>query len=225
MSDASSRLQRRPPQPRAEDLSDCRTSFAVAELGEGEPWEIAREAAEPEARVIPASLPHARVGALAGFLEIVAERGGRVDLHRVAGELHLDVRDLLPLVDAAVLLGWVQVQEGDAILSPEGRSFVEAPVLARKELFRTALQQRPTLVMRIHAALSGKANRRLSESFFRVSSRSTFSAAEARRQLDTAIDWGRYAEPSVSKTTPTSCSSSQSSETAPTPTDATAAAH
>jgi NitT/TauT family transport system ATP-binding protein len=167
LSDASSRLQRRPPQPRAEDLSDCRTSFAVAGLGEGEPWEIAREAAEPEARVIPASLPHARVGALAGFLEIVAERGGRVDLHRVAGELHLDVRDLLPLVDAAVLLGWVQVQEGDAILSPEGRSFVEAPVLARKELFRTALQQRPTLVMRIHAALSGKANRRLSESFFR----------------------------------------------------------
>jgi NitT/TauT family transport system ATP-binding protein len=156
--------------------------------------DIAREAAEPEARVIPAPLPHARVGALAGFLEIVAERGGRVDLHRVAGELHLDVRDLLPLVDAAVLLGLVQVQEGDAILSPEGRAFVEAPVLARKELFRTALQQRPTLVMRIHAALSGKANKRLSESFFLGLLEQHFSAAEARRQLDTAIDWGRYAE-------------------------------
>jgi NitT/TauT family transport system ATP-binding protein len=117
-----------------------------------------------------------------------------VDLHRVAGELHLDVRDLLPLVDAAVLLGWVQVQEGDAILSADGRVFVEAPVLARKELFRAALQQGATLVTRIHAALSGKANRRLSESFFLGLLEQHFSAAEARRQLDTAIDWGRYAE-------------------------------
>jgi NitT/TauT family transport system ATP-binding protein len=150
--------------------------------------------AQPGTRALPAPLPHARVGALAGFLEIVAERGGRVDLHRLAAELHLEVRDLLPLVDAAALLGWIQVQEGDAILSTEGHAFVEAPVLARKELFRAALQPRPTLVSRIHAALAGKANRRLSESFFLGLLEQHFSAAEARRQLDTAIDWGRYAE-------------------------------
>jgi NitT/TauT family transport system ATP-binding protein len=155
---------------------------------------VAREAPRPEGRAIPAPLPHARVGALAGFLEIVAERGGRVDLHRLGGELHLEIRELLPLVDAAALLGWVQVQEGDAIISAEGRAFVEAPVLTRKELFRTALHQRATLVTRIHAALSGKANRRLAESFFLGLLEQQFSAAEARRQLDTAIDWGRYAE-------------------------------
>jgi NitT/TauT family transport system ATP-binding protein len=148
----------------------------------------------PPARTLPAPLPHARVGALAGFLEIVAERGGRVDLHRLAGELHLEIRELLPLVDAAALLGWAHVQEGDAFLTAEGRAFVEAPVLARKELFRAAVQQRPTLVTRVHAALSGKANRRLPESFFLGILEQHFSAAEARRQLATGIDWGRYAE-------------------------------
>ena len=156
--------------------------------------EAAREAAQPDARVAQPPLPHARVGALAGFLEIVAERGGRVDLHRLAAELQLDVPELLPLVDAAVLLGWVEVREGDAILSGDGHAFVEAPVLARKELFRTALERRATLVTRIHAALSGKANRRLPESFFLGLLEQRFSGAEARRQLDTAIDWGRYAE-------------------------------
>jgi NitT/TauT family transport system ATP-binding protein len=156
--------------------------------------EVAPEGARLEARPIPAPLPHARVGALAGFLEIVAERGGRVDLHRVAGELHLDIPDLLPLVDAAALLGWLEVQEGDAILSGDGRAFVEAAVLERKELFRRALQQRTTFVTRIHAALSAKADRRLSESFFLGLLEQRFSAAEARRQLDTAIDWGRYGE-------------------------------
>jgi NitT/TauT family transport system ATP-binding protein len=156
--------------------------------------EAAPEAARPETRVVPGPLPHAPVGALAGFLEIVAEREGRVDLHRLAGELQLDVRELLPLVDAAALLGWVDVREGDVILSGEGHAFVEAPVLARKELFRAALQQRTTLVTRIHAALLGKADHRLPESFFLGLLEQHFSRVEARRQLDTAIDWGRYAE-------------------------------
>jgi NitT/TauT family transport system ATP-binding protein len=156
--------------------------------------EAAGEAPPPQTPAVPPPLPHARVGALAGFLEIVAERRGRVDLHRLAAELLLDVHELLPLVDAAALLGWVEVREGDAILSGEGQAFVEAPVLARKELFRAALQQRPTLVTQIHAALSGKANRRLPETFFLGLLEERFSRAEARRQLDTAIDWGRYAE-------------------------------
>lgn len=47
---------------------------------------------------------------------------------------------------------------------------------------------------RIHAALLGKANRRLPESFFLGLLERHFSRAEARRQLDTAIDGGRYAE-------------------------------
>jgi len=86
------------------------------------------------------------------------------------------------------------VREGDVGLSTEGRAFVEAAVLERKELFRAALQRRQTLVTQIHAALSAKANRRLSESFFLGMLEQRFSATEARRQLDTAIDWGRYAE-------------------------------
>jgi len=105
-----------------------------------------------------------------------------------------ECRDLLPLVDAAALLGWVEVREGDVILTSDGLAFVHAPVLGRKELFRTALQQRTTLVTQIHAALSGKADRRLPESFFLGLLEQRFSAPEARRQLDTAIDWGRYAE-------------------------------
>jgi NitT/TauT family transport system ATP-binding protein len=181
------------PRPRAREDSDVQAFsdelYQLLTRPEATP-----ASARPDTRAALAPLPHARMGALAGFLEIAAERHGRVDLHRLAGELHLDVRDLLPLVDAAALLGWVEVRDGDVILSGEGMAFVEAPVLARKELFRAALEQRPTLVRHIHAALSGKANRRLPESFFLGLLEQRFSATEARRQLDTAIDWGRYAE-------------------------------
>ncbi len=181
------------PRPRARDDPDVQ-AFADELYQLITRPEAAREPGRVEARAAPPPLPHARVGALAGFLEMVAERGGRVDLHRLAGELRLEVRDLLPLVDAAALLGWIEVREGDAILSAEGSAFVQAPVLRRKELFRAALQQRETLVTRIHAALLGKANHRLPEAFFLGLLEQHFSAAEARRQLDTAIDWGRYAE-------------------------------
>lgn len=139
-------------------------------------------------------LPHARVGALAGFLELVAERGGRVDLHRLAGDLHLELRGFLPLVDAAVMLGFAVLEAGDVLLTPQGRAFVEAPVLGRKDLVRRALEGRATLVTQIRDALAGKANGRLPAVFFLGLLEQHFSTAEARRQLDTAIDWGRYAE-------------------------------
>ena len=68
-------------------------------------------------------LPHTRPGGMAGLLEILADQGGRVDLHRLADELSLEVDALLPTVDTAVLLGMLRVEEGDAVITPEGQAF------------------------------------------------------------------------------------------------------
>ena len=51
-------------------------------------------------------LPHARRGAVAGLLELLNDRGGKEDLYRIADELHLEVDDLLPIVEAAALLAF-----------------------------------------------------------------------------------------------------------------------
>src|SRR5580658_5749548 len=58
-------------------------------------------------------LPHARVGGISGLLEIINDRGGREDLPKLAESLRLEVDDLLPAVDAALMLGFAQVSEGD----------------------------------------------------------------------------------------------------------------
>src|SRR5579859_3653694 len=71
----------------------------------------------------PIMLPHTRPGGMAGLLEIVADQGGRVDLRQLAEELSLEVDALLPTVDTAVLLGLLRVEEGDAIVTPEGQEF------------------------------------------------------------------------------------------------------
>jgi NitT/TauT family transport system ATP-binding protein len=138
-------------------------------------------------------LPHARPGGITGILELLVDRGGRDDIHRLADELAFEIDDLLPIVEAAALLGFINITEGDAELTPEGRAFAEADILERKELFRAAAQNVP-LIRQILRSLEAKANRSLPDEFFYDLLEEHFSEEEIRKQLDTAVTWGRYAE-------------------------------
>ncbi len=139
-------------------------------------------------------LPHTRPGGLAGLLEILVDRGGRVDLHRLAEDLSLDLESLLPTIDTAVLLGFLRAEEGDAIITPEGHAFAQADIQARKAIFRKAAIANVPLLRQMEQALRAKANHTLNEDFFRDLLDEHFSEEESRRQLETAIQWGRYAE-------------------------------
>jgi NitT/TauT family transport system ATP-binding protein len=139
-------------------------------------------------------LPHTRPGGLAGLLEILADQGGRADLHRLAEELSFDIEALLPTVDTAALLGFLRVEEGDAIITPEGHAFAQADIQERKTIFRKAALANVPLLRQMEQALKAKSNRTLSDEFFRDLLDEQFSEEESRRQLETAIQWGRYAE-------------------------------
>ncbi len=142
----------------------------------------------------PLMLPHARPLGIAGLLELLHDRKGRDDLHRLAGELMMEVDDLLPLVEAGHLLGFLGVHEGDVEITPEGFAFAEADIQARKVMFRTAALARVPLLRQIQRALEAKADHTLPDDFFHDVLDEHFSEDEARRQLETAIHWGRYAE-------------------------------
>jgi NitT/TauT family transport system ATP-binding protein len=139
-----------------------------------------------------ARLPVARINALAGLMEKVREEAGRVDLHRLAGELHLELDDLLPIVEGAGLLGLAQVDAGDIVLTPLGRAFAEASITARKEIIGGRILRHPTIGW-IYETLQQDDDRRVAASFFLERLQSEFGD-EAPGQLDNAINWGRYAE-------------------------------
>ncbi|MGH9743482.1 MAG: nitrate/sulfonate/bicarbonate ABC transporter ATP-binding protein [Candidatus Acidiferrum sp.] len=139
-------------------------------------------------------LPHTRPGGMAGLLEILQDQGGRADLHKLADELSLEVDSLLPAVDTAVLLGVLRLEEGDAIITPEGQAFAQADIQTRKAIFRKAALANVPLLAQMHNALKAKSDRTLSDEFFRALLDEHFSEDESRRQLETAIQWGRYAE-------------------------------
>ena len=139
-------------------------------------------------------LPHVRAGGIAGLLEILVDRGGREDLHRLAHQLTLEANDLLPIVDSCVLLGFLRVEQGDVEITDLGREVAASDIQQRKQLFRAAVLQHVPLLQQMSSALQAKADGTMPLEFFHDLLDEHFSEDETRRQLDTAIQWGRYAE-------------------------------
>ncbi|MBV8675356.1 MAG: nitrate/sulfonate/bicarbonate ABC transporter ATP-binding protein [Acidobacteriaceae bacterium] len=143
-------------------------------------------------------LPHARPGGIAGLLEIVIDlsdkSNGQADIYKLADELAFEIDDLLPIVEAAQILGFLKVGEGDVEITPEGREFAESEILKQKELFRKAALDHVLLLRQITRALNNKSDHTVPEEFFLDMLDEQFSEDETLRQLDTAINWGRYAE-------------------------------
>jgi NitT/TauT family transport system ATP-binding protein len=156
----------------------------------------------PEAQVVgrPAerptfqALPHVSIGELTGFIERLHTLGDREDLYELARDLHMQADDLLPLAEAADLLGFGDLQEGDVLLTPEGVRLAEAGVLEEKEVFRGQAVANIELLRRIDRALHAAPDHHMREDGLLEELEQAFSPEEARKQLDTAIDWGRYAE-------------------------------
>ena len=139
-------------------------------------------------------LPHATAGGMVGLLEFLDDRGGREDLYHLAEELLMEVDDLFPIVDEAVMLGLAESTQGDVQITEAGKEFAEADIATRKKLFRDAVLSHVKLIQQIRNALERKSDRAVPLEFFRDVLDEHMSQEDAQRQIDTALNWGRYAE-------------------------------
>jgi NitT/TauT family transport system ATP-binding protein len=139
-------------------------------------------------------LPHASVDGIAGLAELVMAAGDKSDLGDLARVLGFEIDDLFPILDALGILGFASVEGGDVTLSDAGKRFAAADIQESKADFRDAVLERVPLVRRIHRALQHSSDGTLREGFFLDLLHSHYSPEESRAQLDTAIDWARYAE-------------------------------
>lgn len=139
------------------------------------------------------ALPDVPVDVLESVLEHVAEQGKPADLFRLAEELHLDSDYVLRFSEAAELLGFATVAQGDIDLTPLGEAFAEAGIVARREIFATRLRRLP-LIQWLLGLLRAADDHRLEYDVALKALELEFPPDEAERQLDLAIEWGRYAE-------------------------------
>jgi NitT/TauT family transport system ATP-binding protein len=97
-------------------------------------------------------------------------------------------------VDAAQLLGFLTIEEGDAAITEAGAEFANSEILRQKELFRSAAVSNVLLLRQIRRAIEAKSDHTVPEDFFLDMLDEQFSEEECLHQMETAVAWGRYAE-------------------------------
>ena len=137
-------------------------------------------------------LPPAHLNSLAGLLEKLSEEGEQADIYRFAADTAMELDDFLPVVEAGELLGFVNVQEGDMLLTPLGRAYADASVLGRKEMLAGRVLRLPVISW-IYETLQRDDNQRVAKEYFLDQLRPDFHD-RTEKQLDRAINWGRFAE-------------------------------
>ena len=88
-------------------------------------------------------LPDVALTSVFGLLELLDDRGGREDGYKIARDLNIRFGDLLKVMKAAEILGFVSTPAGDVVLEPLGKQFLEAGINERKLLLREQLGPLP----------------------------------------------------------------------------------
>ena len=175
-------------------LPDAETTAEIILPAGGLTPDLRKKQEAPIRTVRYQMLPHARVGGIAGLTELLRDRGGREDLFRLSEELVMDVEDLLPILEACVLLGFAWLKEGDVQITPQGIAFADADIQQRKVLFRNAALEHVMILKQIDSILKRKSDHAIADEFFHDILDEHFSEDEVQRQFETAQNWGRYAE-------------------------------
>ncbi|MBN4664202.1 AAA-associated domain-containing protein [Pandoraea nosoerga] len=133
---------------------------------------------------------------MAGLLEALAgpPYNGRADLPEIAQTLLLEVDDLFPVAEILDQLGFAELKEGDILLTAAGKRFVDMSTQERKVLFAEHLLRHVPLAAKIRSVLQERRGQRAPRVRFEQELEDSMSDDLAQETLDTAINWGRYAE-------------------------------
>ena len=141
-------------------------------------------------------LPVVDISELTGLVEAMEDHevDGQINLPELAESLHLDVNNIFPLTEVLDMLRFAKINEGALAFTEAGKTFANADILARKQIFAQHLLQYIPLAQHIRQVLDQSPSHRTHESTFINELVNYFSEEESERILRTIIDWGRYAE-------------------------------
>lgn len=139
-------------------------------------------------------LPEVETGNLAGFIEELAEEGNKKhDLFTLEDKLNLNSKEILRFTEAAELLGFATVSNGDIELTPLAQSYANANIQTRIEIFTSRIQRLPIIKWLLNM-LQAAEDHQLKIEVIEAALSLQFSQEEIKNQIDTLIDWGRYGE-------------------------------
>ncbi len=140
------------------------------------------------------TLPDVGIDDLTGFIQYLASIGGRGNVHDLSRDLQMRSDDLFAIVEATDILGMADLQERQVLLTPLGMKFADVDLDEEKALFRQLALEHVSLLRYIVRELEASPTHSIDAARILDDLEHSFSGEEARRQFETVVDWGRYAE-------------------------------
>lgn len=139
-------------------------------------------------------LPKATIGEIIGLLEFLNDfKSQREDLYELAKMLNMDIDEFSPIVDAAEILGFVRIENGDIVLTDIGKEFIDADINKRKLIFKDRLKKVKIfkdILKILHTNKDLMMDREKITELFEED----MTHEDAEKLLNIIIDWGRFAE-------------------------------
>jgi NitT/TauT family transport system ATP-binding protein len=139
-------------------------------------------------------LPDVGIDDLTGLVQYIGGIGGHAAVQDLARDLQMRADDLLAIVEATNLLGFGALQEHQVVLTPIGTRFADVELDEEKAIFRAQALDHIALLHHMVRDLETTPTHTLEAERVIDELEHSFSGEEARRQFETAVDWGRYAE-------------------------------
>jgi NitT/TauT family transport system ATP-binding protein len=138
-------------------------------------------------------IPDCQLTWVFGLLETLEDRGGRDDGYKIARDLQFKFSDLLKVMKTAEILGFVSTPDGDIVLEPLGRKFLESEVNGRKLLIREQLKKH-SLFAYFMRLLRGQEDHSLTREVVLEHLAMLLPNEPPERVFSTMVNWGRFAE-------------------------------
>jgi len=138
-------------------------------------------------------IPDCHITWVVGLLEVLEDRGGSEDGYKIARELQFNFSDLLNVMKAAEILGFVSTPTGDVILEPLGRKFLESDMNGRKLMIHEALKKL-SLFSYLIRLLRGQEDHSLSKEVVLEHLAMLLPNEAPEKLFRTIVNWGRFAE-------------------------------
>jgi NitT/TauT family transport system ATP-binding protein len=138
-------------------------------------------------------IPQSGITQVIGLLELLEARGGNEDGYRLAHDLNYPLSDMLNVMKAAEVLGFVATPSGDIVLEPLGKQFIESDINQRKALLRKRLKELG-LFSYLVRLLRGQEDHSLEREIVLSHLAMLLPNEDPESLFSTIVNWGRFAE-------------------------------
>ena len=138
------------------------------------------------------ALPETGITKVVGLLEILHDHGDEEETVALSGELNMTLEDLLPVMEAAQMLGFITISGGKIKIAKEGLEVISSPTLqARKERIRNRVMALEVFkkVMELMGAREGKTHKKHLLKMLRAE----LPKDKAEKTFKRIVEWGRHA--------------------------------